>query len=113
MSHPYADWAQERIAKAAVSIAKGRGCDLDTAKSAAIALYPDVARIAGLSTVEKASGVWAQILEGADSIVSKDGAELSEDQRVEKFLKTRDGQALYVAYRAETQATQHAAGWIV
>jgi hypothetical protein len=49
---------------------------------------------------------WDQIVEKANAMVLKDGDELSEEQRIDKFLKTAEGKRLYADYNAEFGVVQ-------
>lgn len=48
--------------------------------------------------------VWDQIVEKANALVLKDGDDLTEEQRVDRFLKTAEGKRLYADYQADNQA---------
>lgn len=57
--------------------------------------------VKGLNLVSNDGDAWDTIVEKANAMVLKDGEDLTEEQRVDRFLKTDDGQRLYADYRAE------------
>ncbi len=106
MSDTIASWAEGKLTERAVRVAKAYGCSADEALDYVLEIYPDLAKQAngGQRYIAKAAGVWTRIVEGAQNMVLKDGEDLSEEQRVDRFLKTDAGKVLYQAHREEQQA---------
>ncbi len=73
--------AEERIAKGDLFEEKGRS---------------------SLSDGKAADDPWSQIIAKADELVEKSGDPLSQDQAIDRVLKTTEGQDLYARYQAET-----------
>jgi hypothetical protein len=58
----------------------------------------------GANFVSGGGDTWDQIVEKALAVVSKDGENPSDEQKIDAFLKTQDGQRMYQDYRAERGA---------
>lgn len=103
------DLAEEELVAKATRIAKNWNLTTEDAWAKACADYPDLRSAAGFSrktaesmALKKSAGgdAYEAIVEKANAMVLKDGDELSQEQRVTRFLNTDDGAALYADYRA-------------
>jgi hypothetical protein len=106
MSNWISEEAEAKLAARAVIVAKARECSAEEALAYVTELYPDLVKAAngGRTYVAKATGAWSDILAGARAMIEKSGAELSESQAIDKYLKTADGKAAYEVYRSERGA---------
>jgi hypothetical protein len=64
-------------------------------------LFKELGRTA-LTSEDTAGDAWSQLEKAAEAIVEKDGETLTREQKIDRVLKTEEGQKLYARYQGET-----------